>query len=99
MGRAALVTSTDTGMTLVTGATRFLENFVVQALGDASHEARALVRSGTEIPQPMMESMVYGDFFDRTVLCRGMAGAHTVAQLADRTQTAEWHRAERMNVQ
>ena len=93
------MTSTDTGMTLVTGTTGFLENFVVQALADPSHEVWALVRSGTEMPPPMVESMVCGDLFDRTVLHRAMAGAHTVVHLAGLTQTAEWHCAERMNGQ
>ena len=94
-----MVISTDTGMTLVTGATGCLGNFVVQALADARHEVRALVRSGTEMPPPRVKSMVCGDLFDRTVLRRAVAGAHTVVHLADLAQTAEWHRAERMNVQ
>lgn len=94
-----MVASTDTSMTLVTGATGFLGNFVVQALADANHEVRALVRSGTEMPPRRVEAMVCGGLFDRTVLRRVVAEAHTVVHLAGLAQTSEWHRAERMNVQ
>lgn len=79
---------TESGMTVVTGASGHVGGNLVRALLDKGRDVRVLVRNDTRALDGLTVDRVAGDVLDPASLSRAFAGATTVFHLAARISIA-----------